>query len=75
MNDELNDLWSSGYKPVLVGPQRFSFDEVFAQRRPPYRIDAADLERMHGNDEPVTIASLESGLKMITGTFLEVAAK
>ena len=25
MND---DLWSSGYKPVLVGPQPFSFDEI-----------------------------------------------
>jgi len=30
---------------------------------------------MHGNDEAVPIASLESALKMITGTFLEVAAK
>jgi len=41
----------------------------------PYPIDAADLERMHGNDERVPIASLESGLKMITATLLEVAAK
>ena len=41
----------------------------------PYPISAQDLERMHGNDERVPIASLESGLKMITNTLLEVAAK
>ena len=41
----------------------------------PYPISAQDLERMHGNDERVPIASLESGLKMITNTLLEVAGK
>src|SRR5688572_192343 len=41
----------------------------------PYPIGAADLERMHGNDERVPIESLESGLKLITNTLLEVAAK
>ena len=41
----------------------------------PYPITAQDLERMHGNDERVAIASLESGLKMITNTLLEVAGK
>jgi acetylornithine deacetylase/succinyl-diaminopimelate desuccinylase-like protein len=41
----------------------------------PYPISAQDLERMHGNDERVAIASLESGLKMITNTLLEVAGK
>jgi acetylornithine deacetylase/succinyl-diaminopimelate desuccinylase-like protein len=41
----------------------------------PYPISAQDLERMHGNDERVPIASLESGLKMITNTLLEVAAR
>ena len=41
----------------------------------PYPISAQDLERMHGNDERVPIESLESGLRMITGTLLEVAAK
>jgi acetylornithine deacetylase/succinyl-diaminopimelate desuccinylase-like protein len=41
----------------------------------PYPISAQDLERMHGNDERVPVASLESGLKMITNTLLEVAAK
>jgi acetylornithine deacetylase/succinyl-diaminopimelate desuccinylase-like protein len=39
----------------------------------PYPIRAQDLERMHGNDERVPVASLESGLKMITNTLLEVA--
>ena len=28
MNDELQELRNSGYKPVLVGPQPFSFDEI-----------------------------------------------
>ena len=41
----------------------------------PYPISAADLERMHGNDERVPVDSLVSGLKMITNTLLEVAAK
>ena len=41
----------------------------------PYPIGAKDLERMHGNDERVAIASLESGLKLIEGTLLEVAGK
>ena len=41
----------------------------------PYPISAQDLERMHGNDERVPVASLESGLKLITNTLLEVAAK
>ena len=28
MNDELQDLRNAGYKPVLVGPQPFSFEEI-----------------------------------------------
>ncbi len=28
MNDELQELRNSGYKPVLVGPQPFSLDEI-----------------------------------------------
>jgi acetylornithine deacetylase/succinyl-diaminopimelate desuccinylase-like protein len=39
----------------------------------PYPITAQDLSRMHGNDERVPIVSLESGLRMITNTLLEVA--
>lgn len=41
----------------------------------PYPISAQDLERMHGNDERVPVASLESGLRMITNLLLEVAGK
>lgn len=41
----------------------------------PYPITAQDLERMHGNDERVPIESLVSGLKMVTNTLLEVAAR
>lgn len=41
----------------------------------PYPITAEDLTRMHGNDERVPIDSLVSGLRLITGTLLEVAAK
>jgi len=28
MNDELEDLRNAGYKPVLIGPQPFSFEEI-----------------------------------------------
>lgn len=28
MSDELKDLRDAGYKPTIVGPQPFSFDEV-----------------------------------------------
>ena len=28
MHDELQELRKSGYKPVLVGPQPFSLDEI-----------------------------------------------
>lgn len=40
----------------------------------PYPITAEDLTRMHGNDERVPIDSLVTGLKMIKGLLLEVAA-
>jgi len=41
----------------------------------PYPISAADLMRMHGNDERVPIASLEQGTEVIYKTLVEVAAK
>jgi acetylornithine deacetylase/succinyl-diaminopimelate desuccinylase-like protein len=41
----------------------------------PYPITAQDLARMHGNDERVPIESLESGLRMIANTLLEVAGR
>jgi hypothetical protein len=28
VNDELQDLWDAGYKPVVVGPQPFSFEDL-----------------------------------------------
>ena len=28
MNDELQDLRDAGYKPIVVGPQPFSFDDL-----------------------------------------------
>jgi len=28
MNDEVQDLRNAGYKPVIVGPQPFSFEDV-----------------------------------------------
>ena len=28
INDELEDLLNAGYRPVVVGPQPFSFDEI-----------------------------------------------
>ena len=28
MRDKLQDLWNSGYKPTVVGPQPFSLDDL-----------------------------------------------
>ncbi|MBC7928081.1 MAG: M20/M25/M40 family metallo-hydrolase, partial [Bryobacteraceae bacterium] len=39
----------------------------------PYPITLEDLRRMHGNDERVPVASLVTGLKLITNTILEVS--
>jgi acetylornithine deacetylase/succinyl-diaminopimelate desuccinylase-like protein len=41
----------------------------------PYPIDADDLSRMHGNDERVSIASLEQGTRMIYETLVKVAGR
>lgn len=39
----------------------------------PYPIDHEDLKRMHGNDERVPVASLESGVELIYRTLIDVA--
>jgi acetylornithine deacetylase/succinyl-diaminopimelate desuccinylase-like protein len=41
----------------------------------PYPITAEELTRMHGNDERVSIGSLEEGTQMIYGTLVDVAGK
>jgi acetylornithine deacetylase/succinyl-diaminopimelate desuccinylase-like protein len=41
----------------------------------PYPIDAADLSRMHGNDERVSVQSLRQGREMIYRTLVDVAAR
>jgi len=41
----------------------------------PYPIDAEDLSRMHGNDERVSITSLDQGTRMIYETLRKVAGK
>jgi acetylornithine deacetylase/succinyl-diaminopimelate desuccinylase-like protein len=41
----------------------------------PYPISAEDLTRMHGNDERVSIKSLQQGTDLIYRTLLQVAAK
>jgi acetylornithine deacetylase/succinyl-diaminopimelate desuccinylase-like protein len=41
----------------------------------PYPIDADDLTRMHGNDERVSIASLQEGTEMIYRTLVDVAGR
>ena len=41
----------------------------------PYPISAEDLSRMHGNDERVSIESLQQGADLIYKTLLQVAAK
>ena len=34
MNDELQDLRDAGYKPIVVGPQPFSFDDLLRNVAP-----------------------------------------
>ena len=41
----------------------------------PYPVDAADLTRMHGNDERVSIESLRQGTEMIYRTLVEAAGR
>lgn len=41
----------------------------------PYPISADELQRMHGNDEQVSIASLKQGTDMIYRTLVSVAAR
>lgn len=41
----------------------------------PYPISADDLTRMHGNDERVSVESLQQGTDLIYKTLLQVAAK
>jgi acetylornithine deacetylase/succinyl-diaminopimelate desuccinylase-like protein len=41
----------------------------------PYPITADDLTRMHGNDERVSIKSLEQGTEMIYKTLVQVESK
>ena len=41
----------------------------------PYPISDDDLSRMHGNDERMSVKSLDEGTEMIYDTLLEVAAK
>ena len=41
----------------------------------PYPITADELTRMHGNDERVSVQSLEQGTQMIDKTLVEIAGK
>jgi acetylornithine deacetylase/succinyl-diaminopimelate desuccinylase-like protein len=41
----------------------------------PYPITADELTRMHGNDERVSVQSLEQGTQMIYNTLVEIAGK
>jgi acetylornithine deacetylase/succinyl-diaminopimelate desuccinylase-like protein len=41
----------------------------------PYPIDNDELSRMHGNDEKVSVKSLQQGTEMIFRTLVEVAGK
>jgi acetylornithine deacetylase/succinyl-diaminopimelate desuccinylase-like protein len=41
----------------------------------PYPIDAEDLSRMHGNDERVSVKSLDEGTSMIYETLVKVAGR
>ena len=72
-------LYALGVEDRLVGdttycdyPAAAKNVALHSERVP---ITSQDLERMHGNDERVPIASLESGLRMITNLLIEVAGK
>ena len=41
----------------------------------PYPLDNNTLERMHGNDERISIKSLDEGTQMIFDTLSKVAGK
>lgn len=41
----------------------------------PYPLDNDTLERMHGNDERISIKSLDEGTQMMYDTLLRVASK
>jgi acetylornithine deacetylase/succinyl-diaminopimelate desuccinylase-like protein len=41
----------------------------------PYPVDEGDLERMHGNDERVSVESLRQGTEFIYRTLVDVAAR
>jgi len=41
----------------------------------PYPVDAVDLERMHGNDERVSVDSLRQGTELIFRTLVDVAGR
>jgi len=41
----------------------------------PYAIDSEDLSRMHGNDERVSVQSLQQGTRMIYQTLVDVAGR
>jgi acetylornithine deacetylase/succinyl-diaminopimelate desuccinylase-like protein len=41
----------------------------------PYPISADELTRMHGNDERVSVESLEQGTQMIYKLLVEVAGR
>ena len=41
----------------------------------PYPVDAVDLERMHGNDERVSVESLRQGTELIFRTLVDVAGR
>lgn len=60
MNDELQDLRNAGYRPVVVGPRPFSFEDLLRSVDPAPDEETerfvaaiyADRRRVAGNSSP-----------------------
>lgn len=48
MSDQLQALWNAGYKPIVVGPQPFSFDEILRNIDP-----APDVQEIYADRRQV----------------------
>ena len=79
LSDAAKSMWSAPVTTYLfqAGTDAFAWRSrgIPVYGIYPYPISADDLTRMHGNDERVSIESLEQGTQVIYKTLLEVAAK
>jgi hypothetical protein len=75
MNDEVQDLRNAGYKPVVVGPQPFSFEDLLRkltrgrlqslddQRAPTIYITPSTTKALLGNNSVIFAAGSRSSIR------------